>query len=353
MTPIPTPLDVARVAMMTDLAARNLEVTRGYYAFSRRLHEVLGDEATWPTLATWASAQAGRTIRKEDLLRDLERRLGDSPAVRRLVQGPVKLTATFVLRAVLDLNPFERSSQAVSRGNVKVYSEIGAVFARFLPLCAEPVDESSVRALLDSLAPGPPPDGQDYLRHALPAYLNAMAMPPGKERSEWLLTANVWIGLHEQTRLQPEIEAAVDGSVWDVVEVKERLLERLLPAPGIFRWLVSAWRRGRLEPLVEPVLLEAQRLAREIVTARLMVLELPGEVLRLGRDIPGGFPEHLRTIDRVDLRELLTRTDPTVDSLRESAALDWVDFGDRMHFIADLFRARQQYVRLFDSPFAT
>lgn len=350
MKRIPTADDVARTALVQDMSERNRQVTDGYYLFSQRFRQALGDEATWPTLATWASAQAGRTIRKEDLLRELERRLGDSEAVRRLVDGPVKLAASYVLRSVLDLNPFERSSQAVARGNIKVYEEIGSVFARFLALLEHGAGDEERRAFLESLAAGPPPDGQDYLRRALPLYLEAMKSPPGKTRSELMLEANVWIGLHEQTRLQPEIEASVDGAVWDFVEVKERLIARILPGSGWFSGIVNWWQRRRLEPLLEPVLLEAQRLVREIVTARMMVLELPGETLRLGQDIPGGFPESLRKIERHQLRELLMKADPTKDSTSRSGAENWADFGERMHFIADLFRARQLTARLFEAP---
>lgn len=350
MTPIPSVEDVAHTAELRDLPERNRQVTNGYWRFSERFREYLGDEATWPTFATWASAQAGRTIRKEDLLRELERRLGGSPAVKRLVDGPVKLASSYALRSVLDLNPFERSSTAVSRGNIKVYAEIGAVFARFLELLQRGVEQSEFERLLAALKPGPPPDGQDYLRHAFPSYLRAMDLEPGKQRSELILLGNVWIGLHEQTRLQPEIEASVDGSVWDFIEVKERLSQRLLPSGGILTMLLNVWRRYRLEPLLEHVLLEAQKIVREIVTARLMVLELPGETLKLGQDLGGEFPQHFRAIENPDLVKLLSRADLTPDSLRETGAINWADFPERMHFITDLFRSRQQDVRLFSRP---
>jgi hypothetical protein len=350
MTQIPDVASVERTALVQDLEERNRQVTRGYFLFSQRFRVLLGEEATWPTLATWASAQAGRTIRKHDILRELERRLGDSPAVRRLVQGPVKLAAAHVLRTVLELNPFERSSEAVSRGNIKVYAEIGAVFARFLALLEQGGGDAELKTLLDSLQPGPPPAGQDYLRHALPCYWEALRLPAGKPRSELLLMGNVWIGLHEQTRLQPEIEASIDGAVWDFVEVKERLIAKLLPAAGWITRLLNVWRRWRLEPLVQPVLEEVQRLVRAIVTARMMALELPGEVLRLGQDIPGGFPEPLQRIETRELQDLLAKADPTRDSTAGSGAANWADFGERMHFIADLFRARQLSRRLFEEP---
>jgi hypothetical protein len=203
-TLIPAPQDVADVAAMTDVVARNVLVTRGYYLFSKRFREHLGDEATWPTFATWASAQAGRTIRKEDLLRTLERRLGDSPALRRLVEGPVKVAADVVFRAILQLNPFERSSQVVARGNIKVYAEIGAEFARFLRCLEQQPTVERIAQFTATLRSGPPPDGQDYLQRAFPAYFTAIGLPPGRARSQLILFGNLYVGCHEQTRLQPE-----------------------------------------------------------------------------------------------------------------------------------------------------
>ena len=49
--------------------------------------------------------------------------------------------------------------------------------------------------------------------------------------------------------------------------------------------------------------------------------------------------------------DLLARIDPTPDSPRESGAADWADLGDRVHFIADMFRCFQESPFLFDPPF--
>jgi hypothetical protein len=350
MTAFPTPEDVARTAEMVDLVVRNLQVTRGYYLFSTRLRDHAGGEATWPTFAAWASAQAGRTVRKEDLLRALERRLGDSPAVRRLVEGPLRLGAKFILRAVLGLNPFERSSQAVSRGNIKVYAEIGTVFARFLQLLESDPTDAATEALACSLAAGPPPDGQDLLKRAFPVLFSAIKTPAGKARSELILLANTLIGLHEQSRLQPEIVASMDGAVWDAAEIKSRLADLLLPHAAPLRRLGRVVLRETLLPSLESLLDDVQTLVREIITERMMVLELPGETLRLGHDLSGAIPEVLRQLENAELRKLLTPVDPTPGSLDRTAALNWADFNERMHFIADLFRARQFAQRLFEDP---
>lgn len=332
------------------MAERNRQVTHGYFLLSERLRTLLGEEASWPTFATWASAQAGRTIRKEDLLRELERRLGDSERVQQIVRGPLKFAATRFFQSVLALNPFERSSQAVSRGNIKVYAEIGAVLAGLLRIIERKADATEITAFLAALQPGPPPEGQDYLREALPAYLTAGRLPPGKARSELILLGNVLIGLHEQTRLQPEIEQSMDGSVWDFVEAKERLRERLLPGGGgPLTWLLNWWRRWRISPHLQPLVEEAQRLTREILTQRMMVLELPGGAIKLGQDLGEALDDRLREIENPELKRLLEQV-RAGGALTGTGALNWADFNERMHFIAGLFRARQFDQRLFSEP---
>ncbi len=351
MTIIPSPEDVAQVAAMQDLIARNNEVTRGYYLYSQRMRTYFPDEVSWVTLATWASAQAGRTVRKEDMLRTLEWRLGDSDIVRRIVHGPLRLGARYVIGAVLELNPFERSSQAVSRGNIKVYREIGAEFARFLRLVEQRAGEEQINAFIDSLTPGDPPDGQAYLKTAFRAYFDAMQLPAGKDRSELILLGNLSIGVHEQTRLQPEIEESIDGSVWDGLEIKNRLVELLLPhLKGMGRILKSSFIQARLDPYLSPLIEEVQALVRQIVTERLMVLELPGEVLRLGEDLRGEFHPHVQSIQSPVVRDLLLKVDLSADTLAGTGAVNWADFPQRMHFIADLFRSRQFSLRLFELP---
>jgi hypothetical protein len=82
-----------------------------------------------------------------------------------------------------------------------------------------------------------------------------------------------------------------------------------------------------------------------------MTLALPHEVVRLGRDLVGPFPERLKRIENVELRALAQRVDPTPDTPIGSGAEDWADLPERMHFIADLFRAYQERPALFSPPF--
>jgi len=62
-----TPDDVDRIAAVADPVIRNLRITQAYHELSAAMAARLGPLANWCTYATWASKQAGRTIRKEDL----------------------------------------------------------------------------------------------------------------------------------------------------------------------------------------------------------------------------------------------------------------------------------------------
>ena len=67
--------EVGRIAALPDPVIRNLQITECY----SRLAAAVADGrpgANWCTFATWASRQAGSTIRGEDMLDLLQRELG-------------------------------------------------------------------------------------------------------------------------------------------------------------------------------------------------------------------------------------------------------------------------------------
>ena len=76
---VPTITDVDRIAATGDPILRNLLITHCYHELSAALAERTGPSANWCTFATWASKQAGQTIRKEDLARTLENVLKAAP----------------------------------------------------------------------------------------------------------------------------------------------------------------------------------------------------------------------------------------------------------------------------------
>src|SRR5688572_18232435 len=75
----PVAAESQRILALSDLTLRNLFITQGYHELSGALSRMLGSSANWCTFATWASKQAGQTIRREDLERFLEHEIRTVP----------------------------------------------------------------------------------------------------------------------------------------------------------------------------------------------------------------------------------------------------------------------------------
>jgi hypothetical protein len=366
----PTVADVERIAALSDPVVRNLQITQCYCELSRAFAaRTDGDPANWCTFATWASKQAGQTIRKEDLTRTFERLFARSPEVTSMGNAAVASMAELgakgdpepiwdaMWKALEPTSAFDRASDAVALGNRKVFEEIGREFARLLalPTAGGAIDLTELGSFRDSLRPGDPPDGQGYLTQAFASYAAALRESDLKARAELILLANLAIGWHEQTRLQPQIAEALDAPFEEPVKLRRELLRHLLHLRiGLALRLVLELVPGRATS-VKKVLDELDRhvkqIAHEAITERLMTLTLPGEVLSLGRDVPGTFPADLIAIDNPDLRALLGRIDPTPDTTCGSGTDDWSSLTERLHFIADLFRVYQQRPTLLSDPF--
>ncbi|HSE84620.1 MAG TPA: hypothetical protein VLJ79_00200 [Candidatus Binatia bacterium] len=366
---VPKVDDVDRITRLDDSIVRNLQITQCYYEISQSVARFDGHSANWCTFATWASKQAGQTIRTEDLVRTFEERFYLSTEISLFLENIVnhlrslgaKLEAHIlkgiILRALNPAAAFARASDAVARGNKKVFEEIGREFTRFLDLFRDDTkfDAEKMTRFCAGLRPGEPPDGQRLLGEAFSAYYEARFEGDAKEKPELMLLANLRAGFHEQIRLQPEIAEALNAPLASTEELKRKILAVLLPGFWIrsrYR-LTELWgRRLPLDSLLDGLVQAVNRLIRQVTTAHLMTLHLPGgEVLRLGRNLSTIFPQELAQIRNPKLREMLARADATPDSLSESGAEDWANFEDRMHFITDFFRAYQERQMLFDAPF--
>jgi hypothetical protein len=222
---------------------------------------------------------------------------------------------------------FELASDAAAAGNKRVFDEIGLHFARYLHEtdASLAVDSPEFELFLHGFAPGEPPDGQRYLRQAFTRYQGQHAEPDRKRRAELIALANLEIGMHEQTRLQPQIRRALDAPI------PERDLG----------WHLL--RRHLQRKLTE--------LSREMITHCLMVLTLPGAVLALGRNLDVPFAEELRSPDTPDLVALLALYEPVPPAVDNCGARDWSEFAQRMHYIAHLFRAFHERSELASAPF--
>jgi hypothetical protein len=262
--PIPTPDHVDAILALTDPVVRNLCITQCYRDLSEAMARRVRTEVNWCTFATWASRQAGCTIRGEDVDRMIETAVAEAlnapsatavvDALRVLGSRDDVAAIRRTLRGALGIDrAFARAGEAVMRGNLKVFEEIGAVFARFIAhrLDDPTFDAPAIAAFQDMLRPGDPPDGQEHLRRAFACYYAALFEGDAKTRAEEVCLGNLHVGFHEQVRLQPEIAAALDAPIADPDEIVGRLLDAHL---GAGAWLVRVRRTltrllGR-EPLV-------------------------------------------------------------------------------------------------------
>jgi hypothetical protein len=336
---VPNPAEVRRIAALADPVIRNLEITQCYSRLAAAVSAEVGGGANWCSYATWASRQAGSTIRGEDLLADVERRL----ASRRWLVHPFgSLWRALLRRGLLHPNsrlgrltaqlhtPFdavERASDAVARGNLAVFAEIGLVFAEWL---AEPASAARLR-------PGDPPAGQRYLRQAFARYDRARAESDPKTRAELLVLANLEIGLHEQTRLQPLIREALDAGAVTAADLGRRVARGRAA-------VVAGWLARRLQR-------QATAVVRDAVTESLMVLSLPARVLALGAHLDDTLPADLLEPADSELVEFLARFEPAPPARDDCGARDWSELAQRMHYISHLFRAFHEEASLAEQPF--
>ena len=357
--------DIRRIVAITSPVVRNLEITYCYSRLAAACAMRTGEGANWCTYATWASRQAGRTIRGEDLLEHLGRRLGQS----RWVLHPIATLWRLLLRRGLfqretrigrltnelhtPFDAFERASNAVACGNLKVFEEIGLQFARYLHHCPAdaPPDAPEVRLFLADLRPGDPPEGQRLLSQAFARYQRLRFERNPKTRAELALLANLEIGLHEQTRLQPEILEALDSASETQRDLGRRALEALVPSATRWWPVVRGPAAAAMGVVAHAIQRAASRVAREAITDSFMILTLPGRVLTLGTHLADAYPDALAEPADTELNELLARFEPVAPALDDCGAQDWSDLDQRMHYIVHLFRAFHLSAQLSQDPY--
>jgi hypothetical protein len=356
------------IATLREPVLRNLQITQCYYELSKAFASRMNLGANWCTFATWASKQAGQTIRREDLQHTLELALKNEPEINTALLLVTTLAKQAGAQQSLDqLHEFvignlintttRHASEAVSRGNKKVFEEIAREFARFITSCLK--DPAYIQSHIDSfteeLRPGPPPNGQEYLQRGFRYYYQALFEKDVNKKTQSNLLANLLIGFHEQNRLQPEIVEALSAPV-DIQYIRSNLLSKLFSGSNWWTKVRVFFQRlfGKtlLDKAIESLVLRIQYHLRRILTAHLMTITLPPDnCLHLGRDLLMSFPADLKQLTDPELLALLAQVDPTPDSVLESGATDWANLPERMHYIADMFRCYHESKELFDIAF--
>lgn len=311
----------------------NLRITLAHGALAQALREITGLQAgaNFHSWAVWGSKKAGVTIRQEDL----ERALRDATVVSGLVGAVVGVGAAAVTVAAAGWAPLaspagaallalggllgtfcgalagraiarhsrREAARLVLEGNRLVLDDIGRVTARFVetfPPGRPPTPEALDR-FLDTLRPGPAPDGgQDLLRQAFRRYAEASTASDPARIHEAVYHGNLLAILHEHRKLQPFI-------------------------------------RGSMP-----------RVVRRCVTKRMLTFDIGSRALSVGDDVPSldGVPVP-PTLARLADPALLGfleggRDEPGWDRSgpdgRGSRARDWSRIEDRMGYIVHLFR---------------
>lgn len=360
---------VRRIAAIDDAALRNVWITYTYSELNRRVRHAAGldRDHTWCGFATWASATAGRTIRRQDLpavlveVLDASKRhrdqLAEANANRRVAKalGAPDAETPDVLAALADA--LDDASAHVGHGNLVVFTELAPLFVAFAELVERDgpaVSDEAVDATLADAAGGTvAPD----LADAFAWYARAVRTADPGERARSMLAANVIAVAHEQHRLQDDVAAALVAGLQSVEAAIDALADILRRrAKGPARLQVT----GRLGAhKLRDVIVHAWEVA---VTTIMMTLCVPGAELRLGDDVPPGRDGRLFPIDLdpltgpppvdPDAATVYGSWDRTGGTGRHDGARNWAELHERMSYIVNLFRSRQQDETLAEPPFS-
>ena len=391
--------DVAESALSKPTEAHEA-MLRGYFAFSNVLGRLLhGDNgipenATFPTFAAWSAEtlhpevvrrveSAKRPFGFPRPLRSVYRQaaglvLGDDEVIaRNLARGEAAIYEEICLaiRAVLEPTlhvlstldqdadyssvDWERLWQACTKELVASWKEINDL--RQQSGHAEAIGAGDVTVLQRAMRPY-----FDVLRERLSHWNTGLHAFRRKRRAELILLGNIRLEAYVQTRVQPVFERNL-AYVPDAIRaiLGNRLLGRRTLTAGLVRGVYEA--SGTAAEIFD----EAFEIA---ATRYVYFVVIGGEELGLGRDLPlpppanpmlrdsqpaadrqrygAGyfFPYDLQTVADRDTWSAWQRYDRSAGQGRRTAVDNWLRHGERLNFLANLFRSRQQLTALYDQP---
>jgi hypothetical protein len=356
------PTEVREIARIRNDVYRNRWITYGYHDISQRMRTFVGDDnASWCTFSTWSSRTVGDNLRVDELHPAGERWLREHHVRFPPTKWVVRKLGFWIRRRRGAAMP-----HVLALGNRLVFSEIGLAYTQFLEAfeAASAPDTDAWAAFERTIEPLPATplftEGDvRQLREGLGCYYRARWEPEGsKSRAELVLRGNLLLGVYEQTRLQPLVEAAASPFSYRLLHIGEGRRDRLTGVVGpdeitLSRaerpWALrhrSWWRRWL-----------ARRYAM-LLTRRVLFLELPKdggtepEVLHMSEGLPQPpgtplYPPLLESLtDPATLTLFQRYADPKGDG-GGCRVRNWVLFDERMDYIVNLFRARQQTHALY------
>lgn len=358
MTLVPRPIGEAEIpviAAIADPVLRNLWITTAYHDLAVGMARIVGPaNVSWPAFATWASKTAGASIRGDVLPGRIHQALGRSwPYKRAVGLARVRLSGSAIDfdADILDAirHAIDAVSEQIAAGNLLVFQELGPLFARMVASFdgQGPATPARRAALVDWVrAIDDDAQATARLRTVFGQYCDATLKPAPPRLADQILLANGLAGLTEQVRLQPNIQGALDAPIQ--VSLGAWLEETVAKLPAALQLVAR--------PVLKAVVLEVEEVWRRLATELLMRLVTPNGDLDLGRDVPALpgqplFPADLGAIADPALVALLAEYDATHGTGVGSGADDWAVLNQRMNYILNLFRSRQQVGDLLGPPF--
>jgi hypothetical protein len=346
---------VGEIAGLADPVLRNLCITQRYHEFAVALRDAgCGDDATWCAFAVWASKTAGATIRGEVLpgrAKDLLNEDSTQDALQQTNHGLAsramqELTRHHLGRVIEDVTG-DVSSQ-IAAGNALVFGELAPIFTALVRgLGSEPVTQATLAA---TMAPALAALGTDPDAATVGAAFDGYGRAPfaGEGRAALVLEANILAVAHEQRRLQPAISGALNAAISDTLK---KLIET-----EVVRHVPGEDARRTLDEVADGLCSVLDQAWDTALTESIMRLVTPGETFDLRQDVPplpdGMFPLGLRALSETPAGACYTEWDKSGGTGNPSGAQDWAELGERMNFIVNLFRSRQQDANLFEPPFS-
>lgn len=360
------PDEVREIVGLTDDVYRNHWISYAYFDISRRLHEHIGDNASWCTFSTWSSRMIGQYLRVDEPNPTIEQWLRDHPLPVPPVQWALRKFGFWIRTREHGAMP-----RALALGNRLVFEEIGLAVAHLIAELdgSRTYDEVEFQEFESSVEPtgdGPlfPPADVKQLREALRCYYRARWENKPQEKAELVLLANALLGAYEQSRLQAIAEAALSpfaGRLPDLERETLDALTKVLPAErASLRPYARPWALQEESPVLRQI---ASGYAR-LLTRFIMMLQLPKagtgmEAFHIGAGLPEPgagqplYPQPLEQLRDERLVSVISTYDVSGGTARGCRAKNWASFDDRMNYIVNVFRARQTTRALYESLPAT
>ncbi|MDH3707461.1 MAG: hypothetical protein OES57_15440 [Acidimicrobiia bacterium] len=362
--------EVDRIKAMADPVARNLAITQMYHDLEIAMGEVFDSpDLSWCAYGVWASRQVGDAM--QGLPVEYVQGLLDDPDfvtglalppqqdrwARRVAPLARRMPDAALAMVLEQLQP--NLAEALGQGNLRVFGELAPTFAGFVDLVrAHDGDLDAVEAglpeLYRQLDHATYEGGAGYeLTLLCECYLRALRTDDAREKAQLIYYANLRGAHYEQQRVQGPLE--------DVTAMIVEMPASLVGQQWVARGVGGASRRvaprtsHRLRYLTGTVV-------GALTTDIAVRVNTPIDDLDVGQPLEPGpsgqyYPEDLRDLELPEFEEFLRPPNDWMElgpqPAAEVRADNWIQYHERMPFIAHVMRMRQQTPEMRLPPFGT